>query len=112
MADLSTNIRLAVDSGEVALGVNKVMDSIKGNSAKLVVAASTNKREILEDMRHVTKIANVKLVMFDGNSMELGAVCGKPFSVSGLAEASIARSLARARIRRSLAFSASSVAPI
>jgi len=84
MADLSTNIRLAVDSGEVALGVNKVMDSIKGNSAKLVVAASTNKREILEDMRHITKVASVKLVMFDGNSMELGAVCGKPYSVSVL----------------------------
>jgi large subunit ribosomal protein L30e len=84
MADLASNIRLAVDSGKVALGVNKVMESIRGNSAKLIVAATTNKKEILEDVQHVTKISNTKLVMFQGNSMELGAVCGKPYSVSVL----------------------------
>ena len=84
MADLASNIRLAVDSGKVALGVNKVMDSLRDNKAKLVVAAMTNRKDILEDVQHVTGISNTKIVMFNGNSMELGAVCGKPFSVSVL----------------------------
>ena len=84
MADLSTNIRLAVDSGRVALGVNKVMDTIKDNSAKLVVAASNGKKDTIQDVQHLSKIANIKVVLFNGNSLELGAVCGKPFSVSML----------------------------
>ena len=84
MADLANNIRLAVDSGKVAMGVNKVMDSIRKNDAKLVVVATKNRQDILEDLQHLSKISNIKTVMFEGNSMELGAVCGKPYSVSAL----------------------------
>jgi large subunit ribosomal protein L30e len=84
MADLANNIRLAVDSGKVALGVNKVMDSIKKNDAKLVVVAAKNRQDILEDLQHISKISSIKTVVFNGNSMELGAICGKPYSVSAL----------------------------
>jgi len=85
MADLSTNIRLAVDSGKVALGINRVMGTIKDNSAKLVVVASKGKKDSIQDIEHLSKIASIKTVMFNGNSIELGAVCGKPYSVSMLA---------------------------
>ncbi len=84
MADLASNIRLAVDSGKVALGVNKVMDSIKHDDAKLIIVATKNKQEILQDIQHLSKISSTKIRMYEGNSMELGAVCGKPFSVSVL----------------------------
>ncbi len=84
MADLANNIRLAVDSGKVALGMNKVMDSMKENKAKLIVIASKNRNDILQDIRHASKISNTKTVIFEGDSMELGAVCGKPYSVSAL----------------------------
>lgn len=87
MADLASDIRLAVDSGTAALGMNKVLDSLKDNSAKLVVAAQANKAENLRDVVHIAKIAGVKVLIFPGNSMELGAVCGKPYSVSVLAVA-------------------------
>ncbi len=84
MADLANNIRLAVDSGKVALGVNKVLDTIKENNAKLIIMASKNRKDILDDVQHLSKVSNIKTIMFDGNSMELGAVCGKPYSVSVL----------------------------
>ncbi len=84
MTDLSTNIRLAVDSGKVALGVNEVLSSIRGNKAKLVVAASKNKKEILQDVQHISKVANVKIILYEGDTMQLGAICGKPYSVSVL----------------------------
>ncbi|MCL5430648.1 MAG: 50S ribosomal protein L30e [Candidatus Marsarchaeota archaeon] len=84
MADLPTNIRLAVDSGKVALGLNKVVDSIREDTAKLVIVASGNRSDIIDDINHVTKVSGTKLVVFDGNSMELGAVCGKPYSVAVL----------------------------
>lgn len=81
---MANNIRLAVDSGKVALGVNKVMDSIKKNDAKLVVVAAKNRQDILEDLQHISKVSSIKTVVFNGNSMELGAICGKPYSVSAL----------------------------
>ena len=84
MADLANNIRLAVDSGKVALGVNKVKDSINENDAKLLVVASKNRADILQDIQHLSKISNIKTIMFEGNSIELGAICGKPYSVSVL----------------------------
>jgi large subunit ribosomal protein L30e len=85
MADLANNIRLAVDSGKVAMGVNSVMDSIKQNNAKLIVIASKNREDILQDVQHLSKVSNIKTVMFEGNSIELGAICGKPYSISVLA---------------------------
>ncbi len=84
MADLANDIRLAVDSGETALGINKVIDSIKDNTAKLVIAASVNKADALQDVMHLAKISNLSVMSFEGNSLELGAICGKPFSVSVL----------------------------
>ncbi len=84
MTDLTNNIRLAVDSGKVAFGINSVTDSLRDNRAKLVVAAKGAKQDTLQDIAHQSKISAVRLVLFEGNSMELGAVCGKPFSVSVL----------------------------
>lgn len=66
------------------MGVNGVVDSIKQNHARLVIAAEKNRKDILDDVQHMCKVANIKLVIYRGDSMQLGAVCGKPFSVSVL----------------------------
>jgi large subunit ribosomal protein L30e len=84
MVDIANDIRLAVDSGKAALGINSVIDSIKNDTAKLLVVASKNKGDNVQDIEHMAKISNIKVVMFEGTSMELGAVCGKPFSVSAV----------------------------
>ena len=84
MADIANDIRLAVDSGKAALGINSVIDSIKNDTAKLLVVASKNRGDNVQDIAHMAKISNIRVVMFDGTSMELGALCGKPFSVSAV----------------------------
>jgi large subunit ribosomal protein L30e len=84
MADLAGDIRLAVDSGKAAIGFKSVSDSLLSNSAKLVILAKKNKRETIEDIMHLTKVGNTGLIVYEGNPMELGAICGKPFSVSVL----------------------------
>lgn len=80
----SNDIRLAVDSGEVSLGIKQVIKSIEDNSAKLVITANKNKQDTLNDLKYITDISNIKLELFKGNSAELGSVCGKPYSVSTL----------------------------
>ncbi|MCL4383617.1 MAG: 50S ribosomal protein L30e [Candidatus Marsarchaeota archaeon] len=80
----SNDIRLAVDSGEVMLGIKQVLKSIENNSVKLVIMASINKEDNLNDIKYISNIANIKLELFNGTSAELGSVCGKPYSVSVL----------------------------
>lgn len=84
MADLSNDIRLAVDSGEVVVGTQSVMKSIKDNSAKLVVIAKEINQKNQMEIKHLSKISNIRIIDFDVNSTELGSICGKPFPVSML----------------------------
>lgn len=85
MSDLTKDLRLAIDTGEVSFGNKTVMRAISGDKAKMVVVASKGKKEIVDDLAHVCNVAGVKLVKFKGNSLELGAACGRPYSVNSLA---------------------------
>jgi large subunit ribosomal protein L30e len=85
LADLSNDVRLAVDTGKVSLGYREVMKSVSTNTAKVVVVAEKGKKSIVDDINHACKIAGIKLLSFKGGSLELGTVCGKPYSVNSLA---------------------------
>ena len=82
MANLSGDIRLAVDSGKVAIGANNVIASISKGDAKLVVLSLRGKPELHADIVHLAKLSGLKIINFKGSPVDLGAVCGKPFSVS------------------------------
>ncbi|MDE1874280.1 MAG: 50S ribosomal protein L30e [Candidatus Micrarchaeota archaeon] len=85
MADLNNDLRLAVDTGSVALGTKETERAINGNRAKLVVITSKGKQDANDDLTHLCSVAGVKIVRFEGSSMELGTVCGKPHSINSLA---------------------------
>ncbi len=85
MADLNSDIRLAIGTGRVALGTGESMRAISGNTAKLVIVSGVGKKGSIADIEHACAIAGIRLLRFRGNSMELGTVCGKPHSVSSLA---------------------------
>ncbi len=85
LADLSNDVRLAVDTGKVSLGYREVIKAVNTNSAKVVVVAENGKKSVIDDINHICKIAGIKLVSFKGGSLELGTVCGKPYSVNSLA---------------------------
>ncbi len=84
MADLANDIRLAVDSGKAVFGVKESVDSIMASKAKAVVVSSSNKKDRINDIMHLAKISEVQVIVFQGNPMNLGVVCGKPYSVSVL----------------------------
>ncbi len=85
MADLNNDVRLAVDTGKVSLGYRDVVRAVNTNSAKAVVIARKGRKDLIDDISHACKIAGIRLIMFDGSSMDLGTVCGKPYSINGLA---------------------------
>jgi len=85
MTDLAGDIRLAVDTGKVAIGYREVAKSISNSEAKAVVIAAKGKKDIIDDIVHMCNIAGIKIIKFNENSLELGTICGKPYSVNALA---------------------------
>ena len=85
MADLDNDLRLTVDTGRVSLGHRETLRAVSDSSAKVVVIAEKGKKEMLDDLSHLCGIAGIRIIRFKGSSMELGAICGKPYSVNSLA---------------------------
>ncbi|HIQ32590.1 MAG TPA: 50S ribosomal protein L30e [Methanothermococcus okinawensis] len=80
--DINKAIRTAVDTGEVVLGSRQAIRSIKHGKGKLVIVAGNCKEDIIEDVKYYAKLSNIPVYIHDVNSLELGAICGKPFPVS------------------------------
>ncbi len=84
MPDLNSSLRLAVDTGTISFGAKETTRAIMGQKVKAVVIAKSGKGQTINDLKHLCKLENIKVLTFNGNPIELGTVCGKPYSVSCL----------------------------
>ncbi len=76
--DISKALKSAITTGEVEFGVEQTLKAVKSGKAQMVVLARNCPcAELRGDI-------GVKSFVYGGNNMELGAMCGKPFSVSAL----------------------------
>ncbi len=81
---LTVAVRLAVESGTVEFGARTgLMASLLGK-AKLFVVAENTPPESKNKMTKYAKNSKIPIIEFEGTSMELGSVCGRPFPVSVL----------------------------
>ncbi len=81
---LTAAVRLAVESGKVEFGARAGISAGVSGKAKLFVIAENTPAETRAKVELFAKKSKVPLVEFDGSTMELGSVCGKPFPVSVL----------------------------
>jgi len=82
--EIDRGIRIAVDTGDVILGSEKSIQSLKLGKGQLTVVARNSPKEILEDIEYHSKLSEIPVHIHEGTSVELGSVCGKPFSVATL----------------------------
>jgi large subunit ribosomal protein L30e len=69
--------------GKVYLGSKRTIKALKRKEAKLVIISSNCPKEIKEKIEKYK--GEVPVLIYPGTNMELGAACGKPFSVASLA---------------------------
>ena len=74
----------AAKTGKILYGANSALKSAKARKAKLIIVASNCPQNIREDIKYYCKLSKVPVSIYKGNSLDLGAVCGKPFEVSAL----------------------------
>jgi large subunit ribosomal protein L30e len=84
MIDVNKAIGTAVKTGKVILGVRKAVESAKVGRAKLIVVATNCPRKNMEEIIYYGKLSGVPVSIYKGTSIDLGAICGKPYVVSAL----------------------------
>ncbi|MBU1197690.1 50S ribosomal protein L30e [Candidatus Micrarchaeota archaeon] len=82
--DVNKSLRLVVDTGKVVLGTDRAMKTALLGNAKLIVIASNMARDSRRDLEQYCRLAGIPTMEFNGTSIELGTVCGKPFPISAL----------------------------
>ena len=77
--DISKALKAAISTGKVEFGVDQTEKAVKTGKAQMIVLSSNCPSAAIVNNK------DVKDHIYSGNNMELGALCGKPFSVSALA---------------------------
>ena len=79
--DIKRALRNAVSTGQVYIGSSQTRRSVTKGKAKLVIVSKNcPKKEVVQ----LTQESTVPVYTFAGTNVELGAACGKPFSISML----------------------------
>ena len=84
VVDVNRAIATTVKSGKVLFGANNAVKTAKAGKAKLIVVAANCPRNIQKDIERYCGLSNLPILYYRGTSMDLGAACGKPFTVSAL----------------------------
>ena len=81
---LARAVRVAVETGKVEFGAKTgVKDALLGK-AKLIVVSEKAPQTLKEDLNYYAKLSKIPVLVYEGTSMELGSICGKPHPVSVL----------------------------
>ncbi|NOX71608.1 MAG: 50S ribosomal protein L30e [Candidatus Micrarchaeota archaeon] len=79
--DVKDEIKRAMNDKKTVIGSKEVVSAAKtGNLSKVFCAVNIPPLKA-DAMKHYAKIKGFDVIMFDGNSIELGRLCGKPFGI-------------------------------
>jgi len=78
---ISTDIKTAIKKKKIVMGSRSVVKSLKNGKTESVIYATNLPKATMRDLNRYSNISKVGLKGFDGNSAELGELCGKPFPI-------------------------------
>ena len=84
MVDVNKQIRMAVKTGKVGFGSKDALASSASARAKLIILAKNVREPEKDDIIHFAEQSEVPIYVYQGSSLDLGAVCEKPFPVSAI----------------------------
>ena len=73
-------IEKAKKDNKILLGTNIVFKKLKQGDLKAIIYSSNCPPETKKDLDYYNKLNKIELQEFEGNSKQLGEVCGKPFN--------------------------------
>ena len=82
--DVNKQIRMAVKTGKVEFGTKNALASVNTAKARLVILANNTAASDRRDIVYSADQSEIPVYVFPGSSLDLGALCEKPFPVSAL----------------------------
>jgi large subunit ribosomal protein L30e len=85
--DENKEINVAVKTGKVLVGANSVLSELATGSVKLIILANNAPKKVTDRLNNLNYSlpAQVPIYITNNSSLDLGAVCGKPYWISTLA---------------------------
>jgi large subunit ribosomal protein L30e len=84
LVDVNKQIRMAVKTGKVGFGAKDALSSTISARAKMIILAKNIRESDREDLLHSAEQSEVPVFVFPGSSLDLGAVCERPYLVSAM----------------------------
>jgi large subunit ribosomal protein L30e len=84
MIDVNKAIVTTVKTGKIQFGTSSALKNAKVKKAKLIIIASNCPSHFRESIEYYCSLSDIPVSIYNGTSLDLGAVCGKPFEVSAL----------------------------
>ncbi len=85
MVDFAFELRKAEETGKIVMGAKKSIQYAKMGGAKLIIVARNARPDIKEDIEYYARLSGIPIYEFEGTSVELGTLLGRPHTVSALA---------------------------
>ena len=75
---------MAVKTGKVGFGSKDAIVSTASARAKMIILAKNIREAERDEIQHNAEQSEIPIYVFPGSSLDLGAVCEKPFPVSAI----------------------------
>ena len=75
---------MAVKTGKVGFGSKDAIVSTASARAKMIILARNIREAERDEIQHNAEQSEIPIFVFPGSSLDLGAVCEKPFPVSAI----------------------------
>ncbi len=85
MFEIRKDLKTALEKDKVVIGMNESLKAAAAGNVKVIVYAANCPPDLRDRVKAAAAKAKAGVEQFDGNSIELGTFCGKPFAVSVLA---------------------------
>lgn len=85
MKDIKEKLPIAVKTGKVVIGSRKTLEKLLTGNPKLIITSGSCSIEMKERIVYYARLLGIAHVKIEGTTMEMGALCGKPFPASALA---------------------------
>ncbi|MEM0026338.1 MAG: 50S ribosomal protein L30e [Ignisphaera sp.] len=81
---LDNILRFVARTGKIVVGFKETLKNVKMGRLKFVVITSNIPEAMKNDLEYYAKLSNIEVIVYPGTNRDLGALLGKPFSVSTL----------------------------
>ncbi|MBD3204186.1 50S ribosomal protein L30 [Candidatus Woesearchaeota archaeon] len=75
-------IRSLIKEKKLIIGTERTIKELKKKKLDKVYVSANVSQEVMDDINHYAKLADLSVVQLDVFNEELGTICKKPFSIS------------------------------